>query len=68
MEKTPRGDPKTKGKRYSVTLRGVYVDHLDSMTSQGVYLDEQDAIRAGLRLLLDHHGVELYVKKAGTSP
>lgn len=68
MEQTPRGDPKTRGKRYSVTLRGVYVEHLDRLASQGVYLDEQDAIRSGLRLLFDHHGVELYVVKAGTSP
>lgn len=51
-----------------MTLRGVYVDHLDSLASQGVYLDEQDAIRAGLRLLFEHHGAELYVVKAGTSP
>ncbi|GAI05527.1 unnamed protein product [marine sediment metagenome] len=66
--KTPKGDPKTKGKRYTLTLRGVYSGFLDDMVEQGVYLEPQDALRAGLRLLFEKHGVELYIKKSETTP
>ncbi|GAI96364.1 unnamed protein product [marine sediment metagenome] len=66
--KTPRGNPETKGKRYTLTLRGVYVEHLDRMVDQGVYHESQDAIRQALRLLFEKHGVELYLQKSATSP
>lgn len=68
MEQVPRGGPETKGKRYSVTLRGLYVYYLDRFVEQGVYHDEQDMLRAGLMLLLQHHGVDLYTKKGGLVP
>ncbi|GAI76992.1 unnamed protein product [marine sediment metagenome] len=62
--KTPKGDPKTKGKRYTITLRGVYSELLEDMVEKGVYMEYQDAIRQALRLLFEKHGVDLYVKKA----
>ncbi|GAI64009.1 unnamed protein product [marine sediment metagenome] len=68
MAHTPKGDPKSKGKRYSVTLRGVYTEYLEALVEQGVYHESQDAIRAGLRLLFEHHDIKLYVKNTETSP
>ncbi|MBA7716826.1 hypothetical protein ES703_125907 [subsurface metagenome] len=68
MAQTPKGDPKSKGRRYSVTLRGVYTQHLEALIEQGVYHESQDAIRQGLRLLFEHHDIKLYVQSAGTSP
>ncbi|MBA7671067.1 hypothetical protein ES703_79218 [subsurface metagenome] len=62
--KTPKGDPKTKGKRYTITLRGIYSELLDDMVEKGVYIEPQDAIRQALRLLFEKHGVKLYVKKS----
>ncbi|MBA7544811.1 hypothetical protein ES705_37172 [subsurface metagenome] len=62
--KVPKGNPKSKGKRYSLILRGVYSELLDDMVEKGVYIEPQAALRAGLRLLFEHHGVELYVKNS----
>lgn len=63
MEHVPRGDRETQSKRYSVTLRGVYTEFLEELIGQGVYHESQDAIRQGLRLLFEKHGIELYVRK-----
>lgn len=63
--KQPRGDQKARGKRYSLTLRGVYSEYLDDMVRQGVYLEAQDAIRAGLRLLFEKHGIKIYNARTG---
>lgn len=63
LKQVPKGDPKAgKSKRYSVTLRGVYTTILEDLVEQGVYHESQDAIRAGLRLLFEKHGVELYTR------
>ncbi|MBA7693245.1 hypothetical protein ES703_101823 [subsurface metagenome] len=67
MEQVPKGDPKGKGRRYSVTLRGVYSEYLEALVEQGVYHESQDAIRAGLRLLFEHHGIKLYVRNTDPS-
>ena len=65
----PRGDPSTtKGKRYSVTLRGIYTQYIEELVEQGVYHESQDVIRQALRLLFAHHDIKLYVRKAETSP
>jgi len=68
LEQVPQGDPKTGSKRYSVTLRGVYVEYLEALVEQGVYHEEQDAIRQALRLLFDTHDIKLYVRKAEPNP
>jgi Arc/MetJ-type ribon-helix-helix transcriptional regulator len=62
--KQPRGNPKSPGQRYTLTLRGIYAEVLNDMVEKGVYLEPQDALRAGLRLLFEKHGVELYVKNS----
>lgn len=51
-----------------MTLRGVYTEYLDALVEQGVYHESQDAIRAGLRLLFEHHGIKLYVQRAEANP
>jgi len=67
--KTPKGDRKLKGQRYTVTLRGVYSDTLNELIEDGVYMDHQDCIRASLRLLFkEQHGIRLYNRKLETSP
>ena len=50
-------------KRYSMTLTDRYVERLDRLIQEGVYMDQQDAIRAALRLLFQHHGLEPLYKK-----
>jgi len=65
---TPKGDPKTQSKRYSLTLRGVYSEYIEALVEQGVYHEPQDAIRSGLRLLFEKHGIKLYVHKPETTP
>jgi len=61
----PRGDPETaKGKRYTVTLRGIYTKYIEELVDQGVYNESQDVIRQALRLLFASHDIKLYVKKA----
>ncbi len=65
---TPTGDPKNGSKRYSLTLRGVYTKYIEALVDQGVYHEPQDAIRSGLRLLFEKHGIRLYVHEPGTSP
>lgn len=64
----PLGGPEKKGRRVTLSLRGVYIHHMDALVEQGVYMDHQETIRAGLMLLLQKHGVELYTEKGGLVP
>lgn len=67
--KTPMGDKRLRGQRYTITLRGVYSDSLNELIEDGVYMDHQDCIRASLRLLFkEKHGIRLYRRKTETSP
>jgi len=44
--------------RISLTLTPVYLDALNRLVEKGLYLEPQDAVRAALRLLFQHHGIE----------
>jgi len=45
-------------KRLTLTLTKVYVETLDYLVDEGLYMEYQDAIRAALRLLFQHHVIE----------
>jgi len=45
-------------KRLTLTLTKVYVETLDYLVDEGLYMEYQDAIRAALRLLFQHHKIE----------
>ncbi|HUW46786.1 MAG TPA: hypothetical protein VMW50_13435 [Dehalococcoidia bacterium] len=52
---------KTVRRRLSLTLTRVYVEALDRLVEEGIYLEPQTAIRAALRLLFRHHGIEPFL-------
>lgn len=45
-------------RRLTLTLTKVYVEALDYLVDEGLYMEHQTAIRAALRLLFRHHGIE----------
>ena len=64
--------PKNFKRRFSLTLTRVYVEALDQIVDSGFYLEPQVAIRAALRHLFRHHGIEPFAEKGaaleGDSP
>lgn len=54
----PRKNP---GKRYSLTVTGLYVSVLEALVEEGVYMDVQDGLRSALRLLFEHHEIRAYL-------
>ncbi|MBA7547863.1 hypothetical protein ES705_40303 [subsurface metagenome] len=57
---TTKNTGKTPSQRFSLTLRGLYVELIELMVEEGLYLDAQAVCRAGLRLLFEHHNSERY--------
>ena len=49
-------------KKVSLTLTTRYIERLDHLVKEGLYMERQAAIREGLRLLFELHGVPLDFK------
>ena len=49
-------------KRVTIRLTNRYVDYLNWLVEQGIYNSTGEAIRAGIRMLFEHHGIKLQEK------
>lgn len=48
--------------RVSIRLPKRYVDRLNWLVEKGVYTNKTEAIRAGIRILFEKHGIKLLDK------
>ena len=51
-------------KRVSITLTKDLVDILDRLVKTGAYLNQGEVFRAGLRLIMEKHGIILLAEEA----
>ncbi len=51
-------------KRFSLTLKRVYVEALEQLVEEGIYLEPQVAIRDALRILFRLHKIKPFYSEA----
>ena len=49
-------------KRITIRLTNRYVDYLNWLVERGIYNNTGEAIRAGIRILFEHHEINLLEK------